>query len=190
MKNTEDVFFTYNFQYGSSSMSEDEAWEFLKLPETKTLILSTVDDNLIPHATPIYFQIRANKIYFNAKKDPPKKKLRNILNNPNICLTTDRILRDGSFFWVSVIGTAKVIATEWSTNPQEQAFIKSFNEGYAQKYRMPTRFNQGPWSDATVKAMMERIYLEVVPIKILSYDVRKKTDALFDNLTQTPSQST
>ena len=184
MQTSKGVFFTYNFQYGSSSMTEEEAWQFLKSPNTRTLILSTVGPDNVPQATPIYFHIHDGKIYFNAKKDPPKKKLRNILRNPNVCLTTDRILPDGSFFWISVSGTARVVANEWSTDPREKAFLRAYNERSSQKYDLGPRFNQGPWSGQTVKTMMERIYLEVTPFKILSYDVRKKTQELFDKLTK------
>ena len=184
MQTSEDVFFTYQFQYGSSSMTEEEAWVFLKSLETKTLILSTVDEHLIPQATPIYFQVHDGKIEFVVKKDPPKTKTRNIMKNPNVCLTTDRILPDGSFFWVSVIGTARYVATEWATDPDEQAFVKAFKARAHQKYSPGSRFDQGPWSGQTVKTMIERIYFEVTPIKVLSYDVRNKTQELFDNLTK------
>jgi nitroimidazol reductase NimA-like FMN-containing flavoprotein (pyridoxamine 5'-phosphate oxidase superfamily) len=189
---SKDVFFTYDFQYGSSSMPEEEAWAFLESTDNKTMILSTVGPDNIPQATPIYFHVHNKKIYFNMIKDPPKQKLRNILNNPYVCLTGDRwvIGPDGrpQFWFVSVIGTARVVASERSSDPKEQAFVKEYNSWSPGKYdagkgtdaRMKQR-RSTPWGKVWVD-VLERIYMEITPTKIVSYDARKKTVELFDKL--------
>lgn len=169
-------------------MSEDEAWRFLESPDTLSAILTTANGHGIPQATPIYFNVHNRKIYFSMIKDPPKKKLKNIMENPNVCLTVDRVLPDESFFWVAVIGTAKIVASERSTDTKDQAFLEAFNRRTHVKYYNQD-FMQGMSSPVTAKwsqvwlDILERIYVEVTPIKILSYDVRKHTQDLFDQIT-------
>jgi nitroimidazol reductase NimA-like FMN-containing flavoprotein (pyridoxamine 5'-phosphate oxidase superfamily) len=154
------------------------------------MILSTVGPDGVPQATPIYFHVHEKKIYFNAIKDPPKKKVRNIQQNPNVCITTDRILPDGSFLWVSVIGKAKIMAgsargavpSRRATDPAEIAFVEEYTKREIAKYspggRGPVR---GPWHNIW-RNVFESIYLEVTPTKVLSYDSRKKTPELIDQL--------
>ena len=194
MNNLGKLINTYKFQYGSAEMNEEDAWAFLESPDTRSAIFTTADEHGIPQATPIYFHVNNRKIHFNMIKDPPKKKLRNIIKNPNVCLTVDRVLPDGSFFWVSVIGTAKIIASERSTDPIEQAFVKEYNVRTSAKYHragVGRRFPEGmlspvsaAWRDVWLD-VLERIYLEITPVKVLSYDVRKHTQELFDELTET-----
>ena len=194
MKNLGRLINTYKFQYGSAEMNEEDAWAFLESPDTRSAILTTADEHGIPQATPIYFHVYDRKIYFNMIKDPPKKKLRNILKNPNVCLTVDRVLPDGSFFWVSVTGTPKIIASERSTDLREQAFVREYNIRTSEKYHRADagqRFLSGmlspvsaPWRDVWLD-VLERIYVEITPVKVSSYDVRKHTQELFDELTKT-----
>ena len=188
MQSSKDVFFTYDFQYGSSCMTEEEAWQFLESPDTRTLILSTVGPDNVPQSTPIYFHVHDRKLYFNAIKEPPKKKVRNIMHNPNVCLTADRVLPDGGYYWVSVIGTARLIASERSPDEGEQAFVEEYTRKSSEKYGGQRRL-RGPgdrsaeWGQVWID-VLERIYLEVTPRKILSYDVRKKTSELFEKITK------
>ena len=78
-----EIYGTYNFQY--PRMTDEEVWAFLETSEAEDVYLATCGNDHIPHCTTIWVYIYEGKIYFNCFAKPLKKKVRNIMENPNVC---------------------------------------------------------------------------------------------------------
>jgi nitroimidazol reductase NimA-like FMN-containing flavoprotein (pyridoxamine 5'-phosphate oxidase superfamily) len=143
-------------------MSQNEAWTFVKLHFK--MVLCTLDSEGFPHAAPIWYVILNDKIYFRAQ--PYKKKIKNILNRPQVC----GVVEDGDKYTelrgVMVRGLAKVVDTD-------KELRKEVFELLAEKYsrlRNTQRFPKA-WRESYGKE--HRVVVELRPTSVVSWDNRK-----------------
>ena len=167
MATTKDIYSTYKFQY--PKMTEDEVWEFMATP-SRDIYISTVGEDNIPQCTTIWITVHEKKIYFNAFKNPPKRRTRNIMHNPNVCLTA-AVTPDGDgskVYGASITGIAKIIDDPAKIKEVQEASRKKRAELGGGSRNAPA----SPW--ATQMQQQEHIWIEVTPTKIASWDKRKR----------------
>ena len=173
MKTDTSIYSTYEFQY--PKMTEDEVWEFMSTP-SRDVYIATVGKDGIPHCTTIWVTVHQKKIYFNAFTNPPKKRTRNIMSNPNVCLTA-AVTPDGDgskVYGAAITGVAKIIDDPGKINAVQQ----TAKEQRAKLGKAPIAAASGPW--ATQMQNQAHIWIEVTPTKIASWDKRKRVQIIAD----------
>jgi len=143
-------------------MTPSEAWSFVE--SHVTAILSTIDSHGFPHATPVWYVVIGDKIYFRAQ--PYKKKVRNIMKKPQVCA----VMEDGKHYTelrgVMIQGLAKIVDDD--KLKREQVFSV-----LAKKYANLRDTNRMPAVWREKYGRKHRVVIEVTPTKIASWDNRK-----------------
>ena len=167
------IYGTYNFQY--PRMTDEEVWAFLETPEAQDIYLATCGNDQIPHCTTIWVYIYEGKIYFNCFAKPLKKKVRNIMENPNVCLTAAVTPNgDGNqVYGAAITGVAKVVDDQ-DLIAAVQAHIRRRAEAAQAEGVRPRPTSS--W--AHIMRDLEHLWVEITPTKILSWDKRKRPQVL------------
>lgn len=143
-------------------MTATEAWAFLKTHYK--MILSSLDSYGFPHATPVWYVVIGNRVYFRAQ--PYKKKINNILNKPQVC----GVVEDGEKYTelrgVMIQGLAKVVDSD-------KLLRKQVFDLLAEKYRdkRDTYLFPKQWQEKYGKE--HRVIVEISPTNVVSWDNRK-----------------
>jgi PPOX class probable F420-dependent enzyme len=143
-------------------MTSSEAWSFLK--SQSTMILCTLDSYGFPHATPIWYVVIDNKIYFRAQ--PYKKKIRNILKRPQVCCVVEDGEKYTQLRGVMIRGLAKIVDNDKS---RRRTVFASLAEKY--KNLRDTNLMPKAWSEKFGRE--HRVVVEITPRSIISWDNRK-----------------
>ncbi len=143
-------------------MSQAEAWSFLK--EQHTMVLCTLDAYGFPHAAPVWYAIFNNKIYFRAQ--PYKKKIRNILNRPQVCCVVEAGEKYSELRGVMVRGLAKVVDSDKIKRKQVFTVLAEKYTSFRDTHLMPRS-----WREKYGKE--HRVVVEVTPTSVVSWDNRK-----------------
>ena len=83
---------------------------------TRVARLATADAKRVPHLVPVCFAILGDSLYITIDEKPkrvdiPLKRLRNILENPEVAVTVDRWDEDWRrLAWVMLRGRAEILA--------------------------------------------------------------------------------
>jgi PPOX class probable F420-dependent enzyme len=98
-----------------TSMLSSSERRFLELQSVGHL--ATADRQLVPHVVPVCFTLIESTLYSSiddkpkARSGQPLKRLRNIRENPNVCVVVDRYCEDWKLLgWVMLWGRAEILA--------------------------------------------------------------------------------
>src|SRR2546428_4672200 len=150
-------------------MTEEEVWQFLEEPIPRVMFLATVGKDNLPHNVPVFFLAHEKKVYFDAFKwrDHGRvlhRKIRNVMHSPYVSLAVDATLEGNGIYGVSMLGKAKVI---------EESKIEGVARKHAEKHaKVRGRFD-GPSFLRRLNELQERVWFEVTPLKVFSWDYRK-----------------
>jgi PPOX class probable F420-dependent enzyme len=92
--------------------------------------LATADRHAIPHVMPVCFAIAASTLFITVDEKPKQhplrlKRLRNIAENPAVCVVVDRYEDDWHRLgWVMLRGQARILS-EGPEHDQAQAVLRS-----------------------------------------------------------------
>ncbi|MHB1908748.1 MAG: pyridoxamine 5'-phosphate oxidase family protein [Nitrososphaerales archaeon] len=143
-------------------MSREEEWSFVK--SHYTMILSSVDSFGLPHSTPIWYVVIENKIYFRAQAY--KKKVRNILKNPQVSL----VVEDGDLYTelrgVMIQGIARIVDHDKQRRNQVFSILAEKYSSLRDTQHMPKE-----WREKYGKE--HRLVIEITPKNLVSWDNRK-----------------
>ena len=141
----------------------------------RQVYLATCGNDHIPHCTTIWVYIYEGKIFFNCFAKPLKKKVRNIMENPNVCLTAAVTPNgDGNqVYGAAITGVAKVVDDQ-DLIAAVQAHIRHRAEAAQAEGTRPRP--SSPW--ANIMRDLEHLWVEITPTKILSWDKRKRPQVL------------
>jgi PPOX class probable F420-dependent enzyme len=146
-------------------MTKSEAWSFLKLHYK--MILCTLDPAGFPHATPVWYTVIGDKIYFRAQ--PYKKKIGNILNRPQVAA----VVEDGDKYTelrgLMIRGLAKIVDTDKVLREQVFAML-------AEKYKHFRDTDKFPKNWQEKFGREHRVVVQLTPTNIVSWDNRKWLD--------------
>jgi nitroimidazol reductase NimA-like FMN-containing flavoprotein (pyridoxamine 5'-phosphate oxidase superfamily) len=143
-------------------MSDSETWEFIK--NHYKMVLCTLDADGFPHAAPIWYVVLGDRIYFRAQ--PYKKKIKNVLNRPQVCGVVEDGDRYTELRGVMVRGLAKVVDTD---KPLRKQVFQLLGEKYSQ-LRNTQRFPKS-WQESYGRE--HRVVVEFKPTNMVSWDNRK-----------------
>jgi PPOX class probable F420-dependent enzyme len=107
----------------SSELDRDAMTKLKLAPEDRAFVdaqpvarLATADKDGVPPVVPIWFFVQTDTLYVTVDRKPkrtggrPLKRLRNIAENPNVCVIVDRYDADWSRLgWVMVRGQAEIL---------------------------------------------------------------------------------
>jgi len=128
------------------------------------MVLCSLDSFGFPHASPIWFVVNNDRIYFRAQ--PYKKKIKNILNRPQVC----GVIEDGQKYTelrgVMIRGLAKVVDTD-------KTLRRHVFELLAEKYAPVRNTQRCPKSWQETYGKEHRVVVEFKPTNIVSWDNRK-----------------
>ena len=143
-------------------MTRTEAWAFIK--NHYKMVLSSLDSDGFPHAAPIWFVVINDRIYFRAQ--PYKKKIKNIMNRPQVC----GVVEDGEKYTelrgVMIRGLAKVVDSD-------KVLRKHVFELLAEKYSPVRNTDRFPKTWQETYGKEHRVVVEFKPTSIVSWDNRK-----------------
>jgi PPOX class probable F420-dependent enzyme len=143
-------------------MGQDESWNFIK--NHYKMVLATVDKRGFPQVTPIWYVVAGKRIFFRAQ--PYKKKIKNILNSPQVC----GVVEDGDKYselrGVMVQGFAKIVDTD---KPLRKHVFATLAEKYL-KLRDTEKMPK-TWQNSFGKE--HRVVVEIRPTNFVSWDNRK-----------------
>jgi PPOX class probable F420-dependent enzyme len=101
------------------------------LADQRVAHLATANKRAIPHVVPVCFVTARGTLYVTIddkpKRQPPAQltRLRNIAQNPNVCVVVDRYAEDWRLLgWVMLHGTADVLA-DGSEHDDAQSRLRS-----------------------------------------------------------------
>ena len=144
------------------SMTKTETWAFIK--SHYKMVLCTLDSFGFPHASPIWFVVINDKIYFRAQ--PYKKKIKNILTRPQVC----GVIEDGEKYTelrgVMIRGLTKVVDTD-------KALRKHVFDLLAEKYSSVRNTHRFPKTWQETYGKEHRVVVEFKPTDLVSWDNRK-----------------
>jgi PPOX class probable F420-dependent enzyme len=105
--------------------------ERLFLNSRRVAYLATADRDAIPHVVPVCFAIFNSTLYVTIDAKPkrslstPLKRLKNIAQNPAVCLLVDRYEEDwGLLGWIMLRGHAEVLI-DGREHDQAQALLRA-----------------------------------------------------------------
>ena len=128
------------------------------------MVLCSLDSDGFPHASPIWFVVINDKIYFRAQ--PYKKKIKNILTRPQVC----GVIEDGEKYTelrgVMIRGLAKVVDTD-------KALRKHVFDLLAEKYSSVRNTHRFPKTWQETYGKEHRVVVEFKPTDLVSWDNRK-----------------
>jgi nitroimidazol reductase NimA-like FMN-containing flavoprotein (pyridoxamine 5'-phosphate oxidase superfamily) len=143
-------------------MTGAESWAFIK--SHYKMVLCSLDSDGFPHAAPIWFVVLDDRIYFRAQ--PYKKKIKNIMNRPQVC----GVIEDGEKYTelrgVMIRGLAKIVDSD-------KPLRKRIFELLAEKYSPVRNTNKFPRSWQETYGKEHRVVVEFKPTSIVSWDNRK-----------------
>ena len=98
-------------------MNSPSASERRFLADQRVGHLATADRHCVPHVVPVCFAIAESTIYITVDEKPksgrlPLKRLRNIIENPNVAFVADRYREDWLLLgWVMIRGEARLLSS-------------------------------------------------------------------------------
>jgi PPOX class probable F420-dependent enzyme len=143
-------------------MGQDESWSFIR--NHYKMMLSTVDKRGFPQVTPIWYVVDGKRIYFRAQ--PYKKKIKNILNKPQVCGVVESGEKYSELRGVMIQGFARIVDTDKQLRKQVFAMLAEKYERLRDTEKMPKS-----WQNSFGKE--HRVVVEMRPTKIISWDNRK-----------------
>lgn len=142
-------------------MTDREAWSFIS--RGRVIALATIDEDGYPHNTPVWYVIFNKKLYFRAGTS--KKKIRNIQNNPKVSLTIEAGARYTQQRGVMIQGEARRVT--------DANFKRFINKRLLSKYAKLRNYEDMPSAWRRRFENEDRELIEIVPMKIASWDNRK-----------------
>ncbi len=143
-------------------MTREEEWAFVK--DHYTMVLSTLDSYGFPHVAPVWYVVIDGKIYFRAQ--PYKKKVKNILNRPQVCGVVEDGEKYSELRGIMIQGLAKVVDNDKSRRKQVFSMLAEKYASLRDTSRMPRL-----WQEKFGKE--HRVVVELTPTNIVSWDNRK-----------------
>ena len=151
-------------------MTRYEAWLFVR--EHYKMVLCTLDPFGLPHAAPVWYVVINDRIYFRAQ--PYKKKIKNILNRPQVA----GVVEDGNKYTelrgVMIQGLTKIVDSDKVIRNQVFELLAEKYRGLRDTERFPEKWQKKYGRE-------HRVVVELTPTRIVSWDNRKWLDPTISN---------
>jgi PPOX class probable F420-dependent enzyme len=143
-------------------MTKEEARSFVN--EQYKMTLCTIDSNGFPHATPVWYVVIGDRIYFRAQGY--KKKVRNILKHQQVVCVFDEGTKYTELRGVMIRGIAKIVDNDKTKRKEVFALLEVKYQNLRDTSLMPKS-----WQEKYGRE--HRVVIEVTPTSIVSWDNRK-----------------